>query len=95
MQKLPVYKIRKVLSNGQGVELELLQTIHRIHSVLSVQQLEKAKFPAKDPWRRDHMRPLAIEEDVFEAEIIGEHTLPTGRRTYKIHWIGYPLDEAQ
>src|SRR5258706_18683 len=95
MQKLPPYKIVRVLSNGRAVELELPPTMRGIHPVLSVQQLEKAKNPHEDPWRRDHARPPAVEEDVFEAEIIGERTSPTGQRTYKIHWIGYPLDEAQ
>ena len=95
MQKLPLYRIAKVLRDGHAVELELPPTMHGIHLVLSVQQLEKAKNPADDPWRRDHARPPAIEKDMFAAEIIDKRTSLTGRKTYKIHWIGYPLDEAQ
>ena len=95
IQKLPPYRISKVLSNGRAVELELPDTMRGIHSVLSVQQLEKAKNPADDPWGRDYDHPPAIEEDIFEAKIIDKRTSPTGRKMYKIHWIGYPLDEAQ
>ena len=71
----------------------------RVYSVVSVQQVEPARDPARDPWRRDFPRPPPVDADeygeIFEAEIVGHRVLRSSRKKYRIHWVGYPIDQDQ
>jgi len=77
------------------VELQFPDNLKGIHPVVSVQQIERALDPSTDPWGRGHPRPPAVDEEgeYSEAEIMGERTTKGGQKRYKVHWVGYPLDE--
>lgn len=97
MQKLPPYCVKRVLSNGHAVELEFPEQLRGVYPVISVQQIEKTKNLAENPWQWDHPRPSAVDEaeEFFTAEIIDERTSKRGWKSYKVRWVGYPLDKAQ
>jgi len=97
-QKMPPYRIVRILSGGRAVQLDLPANI-QIHSVVSVQQVEPARDPAGDPCKRDFARPPPVDADedreIFEAEIVAHRVLRSGRKKYRVHWVGYPADQDQ
>jgi hypothetical protein len=50
-QKLPPFRVVRVRADGRAVELEIPSNLN-IHPVISVQHVEKAQDPAKDPFGR-------------------------------------------
>jgi hypothetical protein len=50
-QKLPPFRVTKVRADGRAVELDIPSNLN-IHPVVSVQHVEKAQDPAKDPFNR-------------------------------------------
>jgi len=97
-QKMPPYKILRILSRGRVVQLDLPSNL-QIHPVVSVQQVEPVKDPTGDFWRRDFARPPLVDVDkdgeIFEVEIVAHRVLRSGRRKYRMHWVGYPADQDQ
>jgi hypothetical protein len=90
-QKLPPCKVLKVLSNGHAVRLDLPPHIG-IHPVLSIQHVDCAVNPSRDPFKRsDHAEPPAVdvEGQRWEGEIIDEKPTKSDRKKYLVHWIGW------
>jgi hypothetical protein len=50
-QKLPPFRVVKIHSSGRAVELDIPSNLS-IHPIVSVQHVEKAQDPAKDPFDR-------------------------------------------
>ncbi|KAA8900222.1 hypothetical protein FN846DRAFT_892210 [Sphaerosporella brunnea] len=50
-QKLPPFRVVKVRSDGRAVELDVPANLN-IHPVVSIQHVEKAQDPSKDPFGR-------------------------------------------
>jgi hypothetical protein len=90
-QKLPPCKVLKVLSNGHAVRLDLPPHIG-IHPVLSIQHVDCAVDPSRDPFKRsDHAEPPAVdvEGQRWEGEIIDEKPTKSDRKKYLVHWMGW------
>lgn len=87
-QKLPPYRITRIVSEGRAVELNIPSNI-TIHPVISVQHLEPAPAPREDPWKRS-------ESDTAGAMTIVNHRETRGgNRKFRVHWenLGADRDE--
>lgn len=90
-QKLPPYKVTRIVSEGRAIELDIPPNLG-IHPVVSIQHVEHAPCPADDPFKRTSTKEaLSIkttQPNTSNAQIIDSRKTKTGKQKYKIHWLG-------
>lgn len=101
------FRIKKVISDVV-YELELPDTMRRIHPVFHISKLKKynnadQQFPIRTIHQQNNIRPLPeilndTGEEAWEVEkILNKRTRKIGRRIqveYLVKWVGYPQHEA-
>lgn len=93
-QKLPPFKITKIVSGGRALELDIPKQFN-MHNVVSVQNDDPAPNPHSDPFQRTWPKPLKIgPQTIMNSEILDWKKTRGGKTRYKVNWNGWPPENA-
>lgn len=89
-QKLPPYRINRLITGGRAVELNIPKSMG-IHPVVSIQHIEHSLPPESDSFQRSRSGPSlktvkSTRPDHTNAQIIDSRMTTGGKRKYKIRW---------
>lgn len=95
-QKLPPYKVIRIVSQGRALELDIPPSLG-IHPVVSIQHVEHVPRPSDDPFGRTPQSETVLtsktaQPNPVNAQIIDNRRTKGGKQKYKIHWTGQEME---